>query len=125
MLKAAQAIGFIPITDGGRAMQFYRDVLGLTFVADEPNGVVFNTGGCLLRLVKMETVEPAMFTVFGWSVDDIGSVLDQLTEQGIAIERYDWFDQDDRGVWTAPGGTQVAWFKDPDGNTLSVSQFAA
>jgi len=78
----------------------------------------------MLRVTKVEDLRPQPFTVFGFAVDDIAVEMDRLAAGGVEFNRYDGFGQDPAGVWTAPGGDRVAWFADPDGNTLSLTQFA-
>ena len=124
MLEQCELIGFVPVTDAVRARAFYVDVLGLEFVSDEPFALVVRAHGRMLRLVKMETVNPAAFTVLGWEVAAIGEMAQGLAGRGVVFLRYPWFEQDELGIWSAPGGAKVAWFKDPDGNVLSLSQDA-
>jgi len=113
----------VPITDGERAQAFYVDKLGLTFVQDDGFAIVLDANGNMLRLTKMKEVKPQPFTVLGWEVPNIGDAVRDLQARGVAFERFhDFMKQDDLGIWTAPDGTRVAWFKDPDGNILSVSQ---
>ena len=113
----------VPITDGERAKAFYVDKLGLTFVQDDGFAIVLDANGNMLRLTKMKEVKPQPFTVLGWEVPNIGDAVRDLQARGVAFERFhDFMKQDDLGIWTAPDGTRVAWFKDPDGNILSVSQ---
>ena len=115
-------IGFFPITDGGRAKAFYADVLGLDFVQDDGFAVVFRSGGNMVRLVRMPSVTPAQFTILGWEATVIEEDVKALKAKGISFVRYSFFEQDELGVWTAPNGNKVAWFTDPDGNVLSLSQ---
>lgn len=124
MLQDAEPVGFIPVTDGTRARAFYEGILGLPFQSEDPNAVVLAAKGMMLRLVKLDEVEPRLFTHFGWWVRDIVQTMSDLADGGVAFETYGWVDQDENGVWTSPDGTRVAWFKDPDGNLLSVSQKA-
>jgi catechol 2,3-dioxygenase-like lactoylglutathione lyase family enzyme len=123
MLSHFPIVGFIPITNPERARKFYCDVLKLEFIEDEPYAVVVNANGITVRLVKMEKSEPADFTVMGWEVPDVAATVQDLIGAGIAIERYSFIEQDAHGIWSAPDGrARLAWFKDPDGNVLSVSQ---
>lgn len=122
MLGSHKLIGFAPIRDAARARAFYEGVLGLRFVSDDPFALVLDAGGRMLRLVKMKDFTPAPFTVLGWEAPGIEAVVSALGKRGVVFERFGFFQQDELGIWTAPNGDRVAWFKDPDGNTLSVSQ---
>ena len=123
MLATEKIVGFVPITDAARAKSFYAGKLGLKFVSEDSFAVVFDANGTMLRLTLMKKVEPQAFTILGWQVWDIVTTVKQLQAAGVIFERYgDFMQQDDLGIWAAPGGAKVAWFKDPDGNTLSVSQ---
>ena len=122
MLPSEKLVGFVAITDGARAKVFYEK-LGLTFVSEDPFAVVFDSNGNMIRLTKVNDFRPQPFTVLGWQVADIVAAVKRLQSAGVTFERYgEFMQQDELGIWTAPGGTKVAWFKDPDGNTLSVSQ---
>jgi catechol 2,3-dioxygenase-like lactoylglutathione lyase family enzyme len=114
---------FVATAKAERARDFYERVLGLAFVADEPYALVFRVGRSMLRIQKVERVPKVPYTVLGWSVRNIRSTVRRLSEAGVAFERYDGLAQDDDGVWHSPGGALVAWFQDPDGNTLSLTQF--
>jgi catechol 2,3-dioxygenase-like lactoylglutathione lyase family enzyme len=106
-------------------LRFYRDVLGLGFVREDGFALVFDAHGTMLRISKMPEFTPAQHTVLGWEVGDIGAEVDQLARRGVEFERYPNMGQDANGVATFPTGDKVAWFKDPDGNVLSLSQHAA
>ena len=124
MLADRKLVAFVPTTDPDRALGFYRDVLGLNLIEDQrPFALEFDARGTMLRVTIVREWKPAEFTVLGWEVDDIRTDLASLTARGVRFERYP-FVEDEAGVWTAPGGTMVAWFKDPDGNTLSLQQSA-
>jgi catechol 2,3-dioxygenase-like lactoylglutathione lyase family enzyme len=123
MLGSEKLVGFVPITDPARAKAFYAEKLGLKFISEDSFAVVFDANGNLLRLTLMNEVNPQAFTILGWQVSDIVATVTRLQEAGVAFERYgDFMQQDEFGIWAAPGGAKVAWFKDPDGNILSVSQ---
>jgi catechol 2,3-dioxygenase-like lactoylglutathione lyase family enzyme len=122
MLSASPLVAFAAITDPERAKSFYGRVLGLRLVHEDEFGLAYDANGTTLRLPKVDTLTPAPYTVLGWRVTDIGAVIEALSAQGVAFERYEGMQQDSRGVWTVPGGGQVAWFKDPEGNLLSLSQ---
>jgi catechol 2,3-dioxygenase-like lactoylglutathione lyase family enzyme len=118
-------IGFASIVDVERAKAFYRDTLGLTLLNEEPPfALVFDANGIMIRLGMAKELPPVKGTVLGWQVPDIVAAVNELVEAGVRFERYgfDWMKQDEHGIWTAPTGAKVAWFKDPDGNTLSLSE---
>ena len=115
-------MGFVPVTDGPRARGFYVDVLGLSMVEANPHGDVVDANGTAVRLIVFEGLVAQPFTILGWNVDDMAASIDGLTAAGVVFERYDGFGQDERGIWTTPGGDLVAWFKDPDGNVLSLTE---
>lgn len=114
---------FVPTTDGDISTTFYAEILGLELIEDSPFAVVFKLSDSELRLSKVPDFKPFPWTVLDFQVDDISVAMKGLTDHGVKFERFDGMDQDEDGVWVAPGGTaQIAWFKDPDGNVLSVSQ---
>jgi len=121
VLASATVIGFIPTKDFRRAKKFYASKLGLSFLAQDEFALVFESGGTAIRVVKVGEFKAASFTILGWWVTDIEECVRKLRRRRIVFERYAWMKQDDLGIWTAPGGTKVAWFKDPDGNVLSLS----
>jgi catechol 2,3-dioxygenase-like lactoylglutathione lyase family enzyme len=122
MTPDIKLIGFIPIRDGVRALDFYQYLLGLRFVSDDTFAIVLESNGNIVRLVRIEEFTPASYTILGWQVEDIESTVKGLAAKGLAFQRYSFLDQSEDGVWTSPGGAEVAWFRDPDGNTLSFSQ---
>jgi catechol 2,3-dioxygenase-like lactoylglutathione lyase family enzyme len=124
MLSSSPIIAFVATRDSAKAKGFYQDVLKLKLIADEPFALVFDANGTMLRVAKVRELTPAPYTVVGWKVADISAVMTELTARGVTFEKYKGFPQDEAGVSTFPDGTKVAWFKDPDGNTLSVTQFA-
>jgi catechol 2,3-dioxygenase-like lactoylglutathione lyase family enzyme len=125
VLADASFIGFVPVRDLAVARTFYEGTLGLRVVDDTPFALVLDAGGTMLRLTPVPGLAARPFTVAGWNVPDIGAVVRALAGRGVQFARYDGLTQDDLGVWTTPGGDRVAWFKDPDGNTLSLTTFAA
>ena len=125
MLADAPFIGFIPVRDLVAARAFYEGTLGLRVVEDTPFALVLDAGGTMLRVTPVPGLAARPFTVAGWNVPDIGAVASALAGRGVQFARYDGLTQDDLGIWTTPGGDRVAWFKDPDGNTLSLTTFAA
>ena len=122
MLGDCELVAFVGATDRQRAKAFYQDALGLRLIEDTPFALVFDSRGTTLRVAIAPTVTPAPGTVLGWSVPDISVVLAGLAAAGIPVEIFDGMRQDQRGVWTTPTGEQVAWFRDPDGNVLSLTQ---
>jgi catechol 2,3-dioxygenase-like lactoylglutathione lyase family enzyme len=122
-LASADVIGFVGTTDGERARDFYERVLGLTFVSDERFALVFDANGVMIRIFKLDSLSPAPYTILGWGVADIAETIRSLSAKGVAFERYAGMPQDANGVWVSPTGAKVAWFKDPDGNVLSLTQF--
>ncbi len=123
MLRGSDVIAFLATTDAERAKSFYRDLLGLQLKADEAFALVFDANGTMIRVSKVRELLRAPYTVLGWRVSDIESTVKGLTQRGIVFEKFPGFQQDPLGIWAAPGGDKVAWFKDPDGNMLSITQF--
>jgi catechol 2,3-dioxygenase-like lactoylglutathione lyase family enzyme len=122
MLGASDIVAFVPTRDSKQAREFYEGVLGLRFVKDDGYALVFNANGIMIRVAKAPEFKPAQFTILGWQVSNIEEMAGQLEEKGVHFERFGFFEQDRLGIWTAPTGDKVAWFKDPDGNILSISQ---
>jgi len=117
-------IGFITIVDVSRAKEFYRDTLGLRLVTEEPPfALVFDANGIMLRLGMAKELPPAHGTVLGWQVPDIKATVEDLGQARVSFERYEGMSQDELGIWASPSGAKVAWFKDPDGNLLSITEF--
>ena len=107
------------------AIAFFRDKLGLDYLRDDGFALVFDMKGTMLRVGKAKSVTPAQNTVLGWESKDIAATVDALSAKGVVFEHYPNMGQDERGIATFPGGDKVAWFMDPDGNVLSISQHAA
>ena len=125
MLGNTPIIAFVPTLDFDKARAFYVDTLGLRFVDNDGFAMVLDANGTMIRVAKVQPdFKPAMFTILGWKVTEIEKVVAEMAAKGVVFERYGFFEQDPLGIWAAPGGNKVAWFKDPDGNTLSVSQHA-
>jgi catechol 2,3-dioxygenase-like lactoylglutathione lyase family enzyme len=123
ILGSSKIVGFVGVRDAERARTFYRDTLGLRLVSEDGFALTFDANGTMLRVSLVREVVAAPYTVLGWQVDDIAAKAKALMAAGVSLERYENFlKQDELGIWTAPGGTRVAWFKDPDGNLLSLSQ---
>lgn len=124
MLGSTNIVAFVPTKDAVKARAFYEGVLGLRFVKDDGFALVLEANGITVRVSKAEFT-PAPFTILGWQVTEIDNVVKGLQQKGVRFERFGFFEQDELGIWTAPTGDKVAWFKDPDGNILSVSQHVA
>ena len=122
MLASSKVIGFVPTKDAQKARAFYGGKLGFRFVSDDPFALVMKAGETMIRIAKAQDFTPAPYTVLGWEVRDIEAVVRWLQERGVAFEKYPFVQDQELGIWTATGGNKVAWFKDPDGNVLSVSQ---
>ncbi len=125
MADLGNLIAFIPTRNGDAARVFYETKVGLRFISEDQFAVVFQSGPNLIRLARTGSFTPASFTILGWETLDIEQDVRDMSERGVKFERYDYMGaQNELGIWTAPGGAKVAWFKDPDGNTLSISQHA-
>lgn len=124
MLTANEILAFVASANAEDATMFYRDRLGLRLIAETEFALEFELGqqATPLRVQKVKAVTPAPYTVLGWNVPDIASAIESLAARGVGFTRYEGLEQDAVGIWTAPGGARVAWFQDPDGNTLSLSQ---
>jgi len=123
MLGQTPIIAFIPTRDAAQSRSFYEGLLGLRFISDDKFALVMEANGTMIRIVRVGNFTPAPFTILGWQVQDIHQSVAKLTTKGLTFTRYPHFEQTPDGVWTAPGGdAKVAWFADPDGNTLSLSQ---
>ncbi|HTU35542.1 MAG TPA: VOC family protein [Candidatus Acidoferrum sp.] len=119
-------VAFLVTTKPGAATRFYRDKMGFKLSSEDDFALVFDANGTMLRIVKMKDgqFQPAAYTVLGWDVDDAARAVAELVKRGIAFERYPGMPRDKDGIWTSPSGAKVAWFKDPDGNVLSLTEFA-
>ena len=122
-MKNAKIISFVATEEPAEAREFYEKTLGLKFVSDDPFAIVFDVEGTMLRVQKVQELEPAGHTVLGWEVADIRAEIKKLSKRGVRFERFGGLAQDELGVWTSPAGGKIAWFKDPDGNILSLTQF--
>jgi catechol 2,3-dioxygenase-like lactoylglutathione lyase family enzyme len=123
MLKSSPVIAFAAAADLDRARAFYEQVLGLPVVEQNDFACVLDANGTMLRVTAVPEVAQPGYTVLGWRVTDITATVRDLAAKGVVFQRYDSMDQDDDGIWTTPGGDKVAWFPDPDGNILSLTQF--
>jgi catechol 2,3-dioxygenase-like lactoylglutathione lyase family enzyme len=123
VLKAHPIIAFVATTNPARAKRFYKDTLGLRFVSEGEFALVFDANGIMLRVTPVEKLEPTCFTVLGWIVPDIAKEIRVLKKRGVKFKRYEWMEQDELGVWVSPAKAKIAWFEDPDGNILSLTEF--
>jgi catechol 2,3-dioxygenase-like lactoylglutathione lyase family enzyme len=122
-LDRCNIVGFVTIVDSERAKSFYRGTLGLRLISEElPFAMVFDANGIMLRLVIGKERPSNQGTVLGWQVPNITSAVRDLARAGVQFERYEYMKQNELGIWTAPSGARVAWFKDPDGNVLSITE---
>ena len=122
-LGSSKIVAFAATRDPQRAKAFYRDTLGLRLVSEDPFALAFRVGGTTLRITTVQEISIAPYTVLGWHVTNIAATIKNLQRAGVTFERYPGMPQNERGVWTSPSGARIAWFKDPDGNTLSLSQY--
>ena len=124
MLANAAVIAFVTVSSPAHALDFYRDTLALKLIEETPYAIVFDCKGVMLRVAISQQVEPAPYTVLGWHVDNIEATVAEMQKKKIKFQQYGFLEQDDLGIWTTPDGAKVAWFADPDGNILSLTQFA-
>ena len=122
MLGDKKLRAFVPTTNGDKARTFYEDILGLTLLFQDDYALEFGANGTSLRVTFVSELIPQSFTILGWNVPDIHAMIRSLNEKGIECNKYDFLNQDNYGVWISPGGSKVAWFKDPDGNILSLCE---
>ncbi len=122
MLANKKMKAFVPTLDPEKAKFFYTGVLGLKLLSADKYGIEFDANGTLLRINTVKEYTPHPFTVLGWNVDDIAATIKALNTKGVHCEKYAFLDQDEMGVWMSPGGSKVAWFRDPDGNLLSLTE---
>ncbi|HEY2360828.1 MAG TPA: VOC family protein [Candidatus Angelobacter sp.] len=122
MLSAGKLVGFVPTKDSARSREFYEGKLGFKFVSDDQFALVMQAGKSMIRIVKGAKFKPAQYTVMGWEVTDIVAIVKWLNGRGVSFEKYPFIQDQKRGIWITPNGDKVAWFKDPDGNVLSLSQ---
>jgi catechol 2,3-dioxygenase-like lactoylglutathione lyase family enzyme len=123
-LTEANAMTFVATSKPKEARAFYEDVLGLTFIEDSPFALVFDLHGTMLRIQKVTHVVATTYTALGWQVADIHAAVEELSAAGVVFERFENMPQDELGIWETPDGSAVAWFRDPDGNTLSLAQLS-
>jgi catechol 2,3-dioxygenase-like lactoylglutathione lyase family enzyme len=123
MLATSKVIGFVLTRNAAKARAFYEGKLGFRFVNEDDFALVLRAGDTMIRVSKVKDFTAAAHTVLGWEVQNVEKVVGWLEQRGIVMEKYPWVQDKEHGIWAAPGGDKVAWFKDPDGNVLSVSQF--
>jgi len=124
MLAAGKLMGFVATTNYEKAKAFYEDRLGFQFVSLDQFALVMDANGTKIRIVRIENFSPARYTVLGWEVQNIEAVVGWLAARGVEFQKYPFVQDKEHGIWTAPGGDKIAWFLDPDGNVISVSQHA-
>jgi catechol 2,3-dioxygenase-like lactoylglutathione lyase family enzyme len=122
MLGSGKMVGFVPTTDYHRTRDFYEGKLGFDFVSLDQYALVMSAAGQKIRIAKVPNFTPLQGTVLGWEVRDIQAVATWLRDRGVTLEKYPFVQDRELGIWTAPSGDKVAWFKDPDGNILSIAQ---
>ena len=123
MLVNEKIKAFVPTVQPEQAKLFYRDVLGLEFLSEDPYALEFQAGATLLRIAVVRELTPHPFTALGWDVGDIKMTIRGLNSKEVFCEQFEFLEQDELGIWSAPGGAKVAWFKDSDGNLLSLTEY--
>jgi catechol 2,3-dioxygenase-like lactoylglutathione lyase family enzyme len=122
-LQGTKVMAFAAVRDLEVSRAFYEGKLGLRVISQDALALMLDWEGTIIRIQKIPAHQPVMFTVLGWQVKDIGAVVSRLAAAGVKVERFEWMKmQDASGVATFPNGDQIAWFKDPDGNTLSLAE---
>jgi catechol 2,3-dioxygenase-like lactoylglutathione lyase family enzyme len=122
MLSSNKMIGFVLTKDAQRARKFYGETLGFKFASEDQFALVMETDQNMIRISPVKDFAPAQHTVMGWEVKQIDRIATDLKERGVVFENYPGMKHSDLGIWSSPSGDKVAWFKDPDGNLLSISQ---
>jgi hypothetical protein len=125
MLATQNIMAFVATANAAKARPFYETVLGLKVKSEDPYGIMFDSNGIFLRMSVVKDFKPAPYSVLSWVVTDIHAMIAELTSRGVKFEVFPGLGQDEHGVWAAPDGTKVGWFKDLDGNMLSLTQFVA
>lgn len=123
MIQGNQLMAFVPVSNADKARNFYRDTLGLRLISEDHFALAFDVEGVMLRATLIPEFTPQPFTVLGWQVLDAASMARKLAEGGIELLHFPGMSQDENGLWRAPSGAVIGWFKDPDGNVLSITQF--
>ncbi|MGP8072966.1 MAG: VOC family protein [Thermoplasmata archaeon] len=124
MLESLNLIAFLTTSRPAESKEFYADKLGLIFMGEDPSFLIFDSNGIVLRIQKAKSFTPSSQTALGWEVSDVVHQVDDLIRAGVKMLRRPGLQQDQIGIWTAPDGTMIAWFQDPDGNVLTVSEHA-
>jgi predicted enzyme related to lactoylglutathione lyase len=122
MLSDKKLKAFVPTKNSNQARKFYNDLLGLTLISEDDYALEFDANGTILRVITVQEFTPQSFTVLGWNVPDIRETIKLLNQHGIECNKYKFMEQDKSGVWNSPGCSKVAWFNDPDGNVLSLTE---
>ena len=122
-MKNSKIISFVATVKPEKARTFYEKTLGLKLLYEDGFAIVFDVNGVMLRVQKVEELVPAGYTVLGWEVADIRKEVKALGKKGVKFEVFPGMGQDELGVWVSPAGGKIAWFKDPDGNILSLTEF--
>jgi len=122
MLADKELKAFVPTVNPGEAKVFYKDILGLALLSEDEYALEFTANGTLLRVITVPELTPHAFTALGWNVADISAIIKSLNKKGVVCEKYAFLQQDSLGIWVSPNGSKVAWFKDPDGNILSLTE---
>jgi catechol 2,3-dioxygenase-like lactoylglutathione lyase family enzyme len=121
MLAQGKIVGFVPTRDYDKARAFYEGKLGFEFVSLDQYALVMKAGGHMIRIAKVPNFTPLQGTILGWEVENIEAVATWLKDRGVPPEKYPFVQDRELGIWTTPNGDKVAWFKDPDGNILSIA----
>lgn len=124
MLEEAKLVAFLATVDAARARTFYQETLGLNLVEDSPFALVFEAGETMLRIQKVEKLSPHPFTALGWETPDLAAMIESLRKRGVTCELFAGLDQNADAIWQSPSGAKIAWFRDPDGNLLSLTEFS-
>lgn len=122
MLSNATIKTFVPTVKPQEAKAFYQGILGFKLLNEDNYALEFDAGSVLLRVIIVPELKPQTFTILGWNVKNIEAIIRSLNEKGVICEKYEFMQQDGLGIWTSPNGSKVAWFKDPDGNVLSLTE---
>ena len=125
MLNTSKLVGFVGTTQPAEAKRFYERSLGLQLLEEGPYALVFAAGSTTVRVQKVQTLVTPPYTSLGWDVKDIAATVRHLTSKGVEFQHFEGLPQNEAGIWRTPDGSQVAWFRDPDGNTRSLTEHIA